>query len=430
MPTPSTIGLPQGLNPLDKPLPEGFPTLPAGWRWVQLGEVARVFAGSAAPQGKDYFAPEGPPFVRVSDLGTEKRTTCLAEVRDRLSQEALKECALVLAKTGTVVFPKSGAAITKNNRAILGMDSYIVSHLMAVEPTAAATSLWLYWSLCQVDMVKYSDNDAYPSLKQSVVEKIGILLPPLSEQTRIAAILTEQMASVERARAASETQFEAAEALPAAYLRAVFNSPETQQWPRRRLGDEAALLPSKSIATDGDAEVQAITTACLDESGFQPSGVKLARMRASDATECMVSPGEILIARSNTPELVGRVAMYSGNPKGAVASDLTIRLWVNDKMDAPFLTAYLSFLYLTGYWKERAGGASGSMKKITRSQIQNEQVPVPSLLEQQRIAAHLSKQIASVAKARKVLEEQLDTVEKLPSALLRQAFAGKLQVST
>ena len=44
-------------------------SLPDGWRWAQLGEVAKVFAGSAAPQGEDYFDPQGPRFVRVSDLG-------------------------------------------------------------------------------------------------------------------------------------------------------------------------------------------------------------------------------------------------------------------------------------------------------------------------------------------------------------------------
>ena len=50
-----------------------------------------------------------------------------------------------------------------------------------------------------------------------------IPLPPLSEQRRIAAILKEQMAAVERARAAAEAEMEAIEALPAALLRRAFS---------------------------------------------------------------------------------------------------------------------------------------------------------------------------------------------------------------
>jgi type I restriction enzyme S subunit len=258
------------------------------------------------------------------------------------------------------------------------------------------------------------------------VQVFEIPLPSLDEQKRIAAVLNEQMAEMERSRSAAEAQLEAAKVLPAAYLRAVFNSPEAQLWPRQRLGSICQLLPSKSIATDGDTDVLAVTTACLTEAGFEPSGVKSARMRARDVAECIVSPGEVLAARSNTPDLVGRVAMYAGDPKGVVASDLTIRIWPGNSLESPFLTAYLSFLYLTGYWKERAGGASGSMKKITRDQIVEEQIPVPSLHDQQRVGAILKERMAVAGGTHKVLEAQLSSINALPAALLRRAFSGKL----
>ena len=61
-------------------------------------------------------------------------------------------------------------------------------------------------------------------------------VPPLPEQKRIAAILGEQMAAVERARAAAEAQLAAARELPAAYLRQVFEGDEAREWPRKRLG--------------------------------------------------------------------------------------------------------------------------------------------------------------------------------------------------
>jgi hypothetical protein len=108
----------------------------------------------------------------------------------------------------------------------------------------------------------------------------------------------------------------------------------------------------------------------------------------------------------------------------AVASDLTIRIRAKDHIEPTFLTAYLSSLYLTGYWRERAGGASGSMKKITRSQIQKEQVPLPPLLDQRRIASQLAAQMASAWRLRRTLTDQLDMVNKLPAALLRRAFDG------
>src|SRR5207253_999625 len=69
------------------------------------------------------------------------------------------------------------------------------------------------------------------------VDALAIPLPPLVQQRRIVAILSEQLAAVERARAAAEAQLEAAKALPMAYSRAVFTSPENKEWPCKPLRD-------------------------------------------------------------------------------------------------------------------------------------------------------------------------------------------------
>ncbi len=394
--------------------------LPAGWRWVRLGEACTLVNGDAYKESD--WSRSGVPIIRIQNLNDPSKpfNHWAGPLHDRV---LVKAGAVLLAWSGTPG-TSFGAHFWNNGQGVLNQ------HIFRVD--LQSEILLPEWSVFainhQLDILidKAHGGVGLRHVTKREVEALEIPLPPLTEQKRIAAILNEQMIAVERARAAAESQLEAAKALPATYLRAVFNSPEAQPWPRRRLGDIAELLQSKSIATDGDTEVKAVTTACLDESGFQASGVKLARMWASDAAVCVVSAGEILIARSNTPELVGRVAMFPGNPRGAVASDLTIRLWVNDGMDAPFLTAYLSFLYLSGYWKERAGGASGSMKKITRTQVQDEQVPVPPLAEQRRIAARLAEQMAALEQTRKALDDQFAAINKLPAALLREAFSGRI----
>lgn len=265
-----------------------------------------------------------------------------------------------------------------------------------------------------------------PGLGREDIESIPVTLPPLPEQRRIAAALAEQMAAADRARAAAEAQLRAADALPAAYLRQFFDSPAARRWPRKRLGEACRLLPSKSISTDGDTEVRAITTACLTENGFAPAGIKTARMSAADAAQCAVQGGEVLVARSNTPDLVGRVALFSGEPAGVVASDLTIRVWSSEALRPAFLAAHLSFLYLSGYWKERAGGASGTMKKITREQLLGEPIPSPPVEEQHTTVNALRGKMDSSRHVRDAAAAQLAALARLPAALLRRAFAGGL----
>lgn len=65
------------------------------WPMEALGKVARVFAGSAAPQGSEYFSDDGPPFFRVSDVSAHGRTRNLLDAANGLSRECSKACPLL-----------------------------------------------------------------------------------------------------------------------------------------------------------------------------------------------------------------------------------------------------------------------------------------------------------------------------------------------
>jgi type I restriction enzyme S subunit len=189
---------------LSETFPKPGTELPEGWRWVRLGEVAKIYAGSPAPQGEQYFREGKWPFVRVQDLGRYGQTTCLKETADYVNEYALQKYRLRLAKTGTILFPKSGAAILTNSRAILGVDAYIVSHLAAIEPLPdRLDTYWAYFWLCTVDMKEFIDNPSYPSLRLSEISKLIIPLPPLEEQHRIVAYLQDVQ---EKIRALKEVQ--------------------------------------------------------------------------------------------------------------------------------------------------------------------------------------------------------------------------------
>jgi type I restriction enzyme S subunit len=204
----------------------------------------------------------------------------------------------------------------------------------------------------------------------------------------------------------------------------LFGNSTSHNWAWCKLGDVCELLPARTIKSIGDTVVTAITTACLSESGFLPAGLKSARMDAQDAKQALVREGEILIARSNTPELVGRVSMYPGDPPNVVASDLTIRIWASPDCHPPFLTAYLSYLYLSGFWKEMAGGASGSMKKITRTQVLDVSIPVPEIETQKKVVTEMQGTMEHYRQLEQSLASQLAEINHLPASLLREAFSG------
>ncbi|MBA7612212.1 hypothetical protein ES703_19448 [subsurface metagenome] len=403
--------------------------LPQGWRWVRLGDVARVFAGSAAPQGKEFFDTTGPPFVRVSDLGKYKRTTCLVNMQDKLSTKAIDEYSLVLAQKGSILFPKSGAAIGTNNRAILGTDAYIVSHLMAVEPSSETTSLWLYWVLLQLDMLDFSDNIAYPSLKQSTVQSIKIPLPPLTEQKHIAHILNERMALVEKARTAAEARLESAKALPAAYLRQVF--PQLSQalplgWRWARLGDVFDVkqgVAMSPLRRQGVAPRPFLRTLNVLWGFVDLSNLDKMSFTDDEVTSLNLRNGDLLVCEGGD---VGRTAIWRGKLDVCLYQNHVHRLRRRNDSIIPDFYLYWMQVAFKVFQSYKGKEITTTIPNLSGGQLKSFLMPLPPTNEQKRIASLLSEKIVAVEKTVQTLQQELETINALPAALLRRAFAGGL----
>ncbi|MBU0676965.1 MAG: restriction endonuclease subunit S, partial [Verrucomicrobia bacterium] len=71
-------------------------------------------------------------------------------------------------------------------------------------------------------------------------------------------------------------------------------------------------------------------------------------------------------------------------------------------------------------------GSGATFAEISKTQLEGFEIPLPPLAEQRRIAAILKEQMAAVEKARVAAEEELNTINALPAALLCRAFNGEV----
>jgi type I restriction enzyme S subunit len=58
--------------------------------------------------------------------------------------------------------------------------------------------------------------------------------------------------------------------------------------------------------------------------------------------------------------------------------------------------------------------------------IENLSIPIPSFDKQKQLANYLSEKLATVEQLKATLQTQLDSINQLPAALLKQAFKGEL----
>jgi type I restriction enzyme S subunit len=258
-------------------------------------------------------------------------------------------------------------------------------------------------------------------LPEDFLVSLEIPLPPLAEQWRIAVVLREQMVVVERARRNAEAQLEAAQALPAAYLRAVFNGPEAQRWPRSRLGDLLDLR--QEVVHPRDNPRGAATFVGLEhiESGTGiRTGAKPVEMSELTGRKPRFYKGDIVYGYLRPYLNKVWVAEFDG----LCSVDQYIYSVDANKADTTFLSSFMR----SPVFMQRAPITTtpGQLPRIRTEEVASVELNLPPLADQRRVAAQLAEKLAGAERLRRTLEDQLATVERLPAALLRQAFSGNL----
>ena len=395
--------------------------LPDGWRYAKLGEVCRVFAGSAAPQGKQYFDADGPFFFRVSDLSqaSAEQNMYLAHAKDQLSQMALDKLRLTPVKQGAVVFPKSGAAIATNNRAILDVDGYLVSHLMALEPGDSIMSAWVYYAMLRIDMMDWANNAGYPSIQQAAIKEIPIPLPPLAEQRRIVAALEAQLAAVARARNAAAEILSAVEALNRALMRK-FLPFERQKLPRGwkwvTLGEIADFLNNiRKPVNEEDRNKRNANKPVADLYPYYGANGQVGLI-----DDYLLDGPSILLAEDGG---------FFGSSVKPIAYRVEGKYWVNNHAHIlrPKGMVYFDYLFYVLSVRPDVGAmvAGATRPKLNKAVAETIPVPLPPLAEQRRIVAALEAQTAAADGVKRAAADALNALRELPRALLRQALAGE-----
>ena len=418
--------------------------LPEEWEVVRLGDVARVFAGSSAPQKREYFENGIFPFVRVQDLARYGQTRCLREVADKVNERAVQEHHMVLARKGTIVFPKSGAALEKNHRAILGVDAYIVSHLAAVEANPEKVSNeFLFWWLCRVDMASLNPNPGYPSIRLEEIKALPIPLPPLEEQRRIAGVLRLVDKIAEETKRIINIYEKAKKFALKHLLTRGIGHTRFKQTEIGELPEEWEVKPLSETLLDHQSGEWGKDMKEFNPNLHEPMRIvrsteftKNCHLLFETAVEraipkkkvekILLKEGDILVERSGggPKQPVGRVVFVERLPEGNWGfSNFIQRLRVKFEYHPRYIWAVLYWHWLRGSVLAMQEQTTG-IRNLRWSDYLNLPIPLPPLEEQKQIAEMLSTIDAAIENERKYLR----VLEKCKKWLLDNLLTGKVRL--
>ena len=150
------------------------------WEEERLGNLVAIVSGKS-PSQYALFAQGDCAFVKVEDLNNcskyqvDAREYC-NDVRDAVP-------------SGSILFPKRGAAIENNKIRITASEILIDTNLMALTPCNTAATEFLYYYLVRVGLAQIADVSSIPQINNKHIIPYRVLAPSESEQHRIADCL-------------------------------------------------------------------------------------------------------------------------------------------------------------------------------------------------------------------------------------------------
>jgi len=192
--------------------------LPAGWRWVKLGEVCKQDRQIVEPN-----TAEADSLTYYSLEHIESETGRILKASIELIAEAGKSTTFRFDERH-VLYGKLRPYLNK----VVLPDSLgrCTTEMIPLLCSNDIDRVFLAWVLRRHETVEFAmegkTGSRMPRADIVNLLTLEIPLPPLAEQRRIAGGLREQMAAVEKARAAAEAELKMINALPAALLRRAF----------------------------------------------------------------------------------------------------------------------------------------------------------------------------------------------------------------
>ncbi|MBC8492952.1 MAG: restriction endonuclease subunit S [Chloroflexi bacterium] len=399
--------------------------LPEGWRWARLGDACQTKVETRDPRQTPDM-----PFNYVDIASVNNQAKMIKSWRELLGRDAPSRARKVI---------RFGDVIVATTRPYLNAVAYVPADLdgeicstgfCVLRAMAEATPRFLFAFVQTQSFIEQVSGRmrgaSYPAVSDRDVFAVLLPLPPLDEQRRIVARLEALLAEVERAEAEIEAEAEKTERLMTYAVSAELNKLKSEGCLQRPLGDVLVRVQygTSQRADEDSGGVPVLRMGNVQDGCLDLTDLKYVRLLDAELEKFRLEPGDILINRTNSPELVGKSAVFLEDGTFVFASYL-IRLRADPKWAEPrYLNYFINSTEGRAYVDRTRRHIIGQAN-INAKEIRAMPVLVPSVERQRRIADHLGQVHAHVRAVRLEQAAMLEKLSRLRASLLDAAFRGK-----
>jgi type I restriction enzyme S subunit len=405
--------------------------IPKDWKTYRVVDLFAVETGTTpSTKQKDYWENGAINWVTPSDMSRLDNRIKIGNSERKISEKALKDCNLTLMPVGSIIISTRApvgyvAVLQENSTFNQGCKGLIL------RPGNEADTVFYYYYLLsrRQELQNLSGGSTFKELSKDRLESLKILFPPLSEQKRIAEVLSTVDQAIEKVGKAIEKTKRLQKGLMQELLtkdigHKEFKDTEIRMIPKNwgvRKIEEISLdfvsggTPSTSNKKYWNGDIPWMTSAFITEREIKAGQRYITKEGLKNSATNIVPKDNLVVA---TIVGIGKAAINRIDL--AISQDLT-GVIIDKKQ------AYPDFLYwaLTNSETKLKSLAQGStIKGILREGLGKIKLPLPPLPEQQKIAEIL----ASVDKRLELLREKKESLQRTKKGLMNDLLTGKRRV--
>jgi len=462
---------------------DGMPyELPKGWVWTNIEAVSeKISNGITRRQNKD---GKGIPVTRIETISDGRINLKKVGYLDNLDSEIIEKYKLLL---GDILFSHINSDLHLGKTAICRPSNKTLLHgmnLLLIRLCRDVINPDFFNYLCNyyrfsgffMPIAQHAVNQS--SINQTRLKKISISLPPLPEQYRIVDKIEELFTKLDAGIVSLKKVQAQLKQYRQAVLKSAVEGKLTAEWralhkdelePASVLLERIRKEKSKDAKYAGrliDDDKQDTTAdlpdlpdgwvwAKVGEISTVKGGKRLPKghnysdeptdypyIRVTDFDSMAVNIEQIRFLKQETQRLISRYTISKDDLYISIAGSIGKIGTIPQQLDGANLTEnaakiaeiegfdrkFLCYFLNSSIGQEQIGSlvVSSNQPKLALFRIEKIDVPLPSLLEQQRTVEEIESRLSIADEVEAVINAELKRAERLRQSILKQAFSGKL----
>jgi type I restriction enzyme S subunit len=294
-------------------------SLPVGWHWASFGSVARVASHLVDPATYPNLPHIAPNHIQ-SGTGVLLSYTTVAD--DGVTSPKH------LFRPGQVLYSKIRPYLAK---AILVNFSGLCSADMYPLDTSLNPSYLLYWLISPEfthHATRFQGRTVLPKINRQQLEQLPVPVPPGHMQHLISASIEEQFSRIDVGVAAIQRAQRNVARLAKSVILSAIPEVYPDGWKRVTVGEAGEVSLGRQRAPKyhkGPNMRPYLRVANVFEDRIDTTDVMSMHFDDDEFSFYALQPGDILLNEGQSPDLLGRPAMYRGDPPGLAFTKSLLR---------------------------------------------------------------------------------------------------------